>query len=428
MATMVNPQQPHMTEAKVSPPEGSFEQFAALCRSLFEQRMAEFGPHLFVVEFEKDVLNDTYLNGFADDGMRQHHNCSACRHFIERYGRLAFVKDGQLIPAIWPMGKTVDGGLYAASADFLYRAVQTGKISGVFLSKLAVLGTPISFDKVTNQPIWSHFAMNNPTPFKHTVDSAGQRMALKREHFGTMFRAVIDYGADVVKQALALCEGDTLYRTDKVSGPLKFLLQAIGRLAPHPVSSPAWDNVLWQIVAEGNPAQLTPRSSMTGTLLDDLLLVNKGEMTLDKAKARFADKMAPLKLHAAEGSSVVGPAGGGEQARREARDHPVAGAPVRAARRGAEDLGADCGDGLLGACRSAVHEDHLRQAAPYGTAGCALHPCADGLQHGAGELRHRRPCRCPSHPQVGPGGRQEPAVVVSVHRRIVAGCLGSRAG
>lgn len=294
MATMVNPQQPHMTEAKVSPPEGSFDQFAALCRNLFEQRMAEFGPHLFVVEFEKDELNNVYLDGFADAGMRQHHNCSACRHFIERYGRLAFVKDGQLIPAIWPMGKTVDGGLYAASAEHLYRAVQTGKISGVFLSKLAVLGTPISFDKVTNQPIWSHFAMNNPSPFKHTVDSAGQRMALKREHFGTMFRAVIDYGADVVKQALALCEGDTLYRTDKVSGPLKFLLQAIERLAPHPVSSPAWNNVLWQIVAEGNPAQLTPRSSMTGTLLDDLLLVNKGEMTLDKAKARFADKMAPL--------------------------------------------------------------------------------------------------------------------------------------
>lgn len=284
MQTTINPQQPHVAELKTEIPAGTFEQFAALCRETFDDRMRKFGPHLVRVEFEKGTLNEAYLGGFEDAALRQHHNCSACRHFIDRYGQLAFIKDGELIPAIWPVNAP---GLYDESTAALYKAVAAGKVEDVFLSGLAVLGTPVTGE-------WNHFAVNWETRHKHRTLSAGQVMAEKREHFGTMFRALIDYDPNVVRQALSLCEADQVFRQDKIVGALRFLKQAMDQLAPFDIGTEKWNNTLWKIVAEGHPGVLTPRSSVTGTLLDDLMLVREGSMTQEAALKRFEDKMSGL--------------------------------------------------------------------------------------------------------------------------------------
>ena len=63
-------------------------------RASFEATIAN-GERLFVTD--ADGLNDLYLDSLPSE--RQHHNCSACRRFIERYGNLATILEtGETAP------------------------------------------------------------------------------------------------------------------------------------------------------------------------------------------------------------------------------------------------------------------------------------------------------------------------------------------
>lgn len=282
---MTNTQQAHMTPIKTELPPGTFESFALLNRELFASRMAQFGPQLFVVDLGRDELNEKYLDSFEDAGERQHHNCSACRHFLRLYGNLAFVTEtGELVPALWfPNGS----GLYAKASDAMYRAVQTGQIKGVFLAKEAVFGKPEAGG-------YNHFALDNPAVYRHAIMSANQRSAELTVHYGAFWRALLDFTPEVVDKALELIEGDALTRSEKIAGPAKFLKQTHEALAKG-TSQRAKDNILWKQTALAPVGFATPRGSVIGPLLEDLLLMEKGELTLDVVKKKFADKMHPLQ-------------------------------------------------------------------------------------------------------------------------------------
>lgn len=294
----------HMADAKAEIEDNDFEMFAEQCRNWFERQMAAYGPHLFTVEFTDKgfALNDEYLDSFEDPFERQHHNCTACRHFIRRYGKLVFIDEhGGTIPAIWPKEYGDMPARYQKAADELYRAVQLGKVSGVFLSRETVLGKPETFDEGLGKS-WTHFAVNNPHPFRHAIQSAGQKMAEKREHFGTMYRAIIDFPAATVDAVIKMMEDDELTRSEKFIGPAKFLREAIDKLSVATVSSPGWNNILWKIVASAGPGYLTPRSSVMGSLLSDLV---EG-VPIEDAKRRFAEKMHPLKYNRPQSAPSMG--------------------------------------------------------------------------------------------------------------------------
>ena len=47
-----------------------------------------------------------YQRLFPSGAVRQHHNCQACRRFVQRYGGLVTVKpDGRVCSAVWPVCK-----------------------------------------------------------------------------------------------------------------------------------------------------------------------------------------------------------------------------------------------------------------------------------------------------------------------------------
>ncbi len=61
--------------------------------------LIEAGEPLFVTNAE---LWPPYLRSFASLEERQYHTCSACRHFMERYGGLATIsEDGVVTPVFW---------------------------------------------------------------------------------------------------------------------------------------------------------------------------------------------------------------------------------------------------------------------------------------------------------------------------------------
>lgn len=257
--------------------------FPALAESIkqhFNVIAKDSEGQLFVVDPGVD-LYDLYLDNLPPH-LRQEHTCSCCRTFIHRFGALVVIGEtGRTYSAVWPDETDVDEP-YAASIKAMRRAVEAGQVKSVFLCSEPLLGTPEAggFD---------HFAVRNPKVYESRLLTAGQAMAEKREHFGTLSRGVAEFGVDTVNQALTLLEADTLYRSDKVLAPARFLKGVHDALAGAK-GKDAKRNVIWRAVAAGSAGFCTPRSSMIGTLLEDIA----AGLDFGDVSRKFKAKMHPL--------------------------------------------------------------------------------------------------------------------------------------
>lgn len=233
--------------------------------------------------FETDAagLWEAYLDAFPRRD-RQFHTCSACRRFIEHFGGLVAIhENGATEPAVWTAvdSDSHEGAAVAAMA----RIVRRAKITGPFLSKETTWGLPLT-------GVWRHMAVTPPSSmvYKGIALTAGQAMAEKREDFKNLARALAEYSPPVIHQALALLKTDALYRSEKVLGQCQFLTDLHTTIEANPGRR---DNMIWRAVATAPAGFCHPRSSMIGTLLDDIV----AGVPFEDASAKFAAKMHPLQ-------------------------------------------------------------------------------------------------------------------------------------
>lgn len=224
-------------------------------------------------------LWEAYLQSFPVGTQRQHHNCAACRHFIEHFGSLVVIEDDlSITPAVWAIEDAPEEYKLAIAA--MESAVTRAKVNGVFLSMETVFGEPIT-------GAWRHLHAHNPAPFSHLDPrrTAGQAMAEKREDYRNVMRALIEFGPEVVGQAVTLLESEAMYRAEKTIGPAKWLEQLhADRSATTPNRR---NNAVWRAVAKAPAGFCHPRSSMIGTLLEDLA----AKKPLEAVRRAFAAKM-----------------------------------------------------------------------------------------------------------------------------------------
>ena len=219
-------------------------------------------------------LFTAYLEGIPQ-AYRQEHTCACCRKFIETYGDLAYLDDDLKVrSALWEYR-----GAYKTAFETMQQIVEQSKIIAVHHSPDPIWGDPITGD-------WLHLSVLSPKVYKHPTNSASQQQALSKEHFQGMVRALVEYKDINLDTVVALLESNALYRSEKVLGPAKFLaeLSAKWRNARRA-------NVIWSAIATAPEGFLHPRSSMIGTLLEDLA---KGR-SIEKAMSSFAAKMHPLQ-------------------------------------------------------------------------------------------------------------------------------------
>lgn len=240
-------------------------------------------------------LWDLYLDSFTDPAERQYHNCHACRHFIERFGSLVTISDdGLTMPAIWHEDDAPT--IYKRAVAAMAKAVRRAKVNGVFLSSGEMWGTP-------KTGIWRHFAVCPPSGmvFKCLTQTAGQAMAEKREDFKTVMHAMGEFTREHLETALTLLKTDSLYRSEKVLGQAEWLHGLhVARAAAH--GSAANANVVWRAVATAPAGFCHPRSSMIGTLLEDIA----AGKDFDEVSRDFAAKMHPLAYQRPQAAPTTG--------------------------------------------------------------------------------------------------------------------------
>ncbi|MFL5350849.1 MAG: hypothetical protein ACJ8AT_39270, partial [Hyalangium sp.] len=235
------------------------------------------GP-IFQTDVDPEALWKAYLRAFAPADWK-FHDCSACRGFIKRFGGLVTIgEDGRATPLVWMRGVPKE---YEPAFAAARKCVSRAAVKGVFYSKEHVLGTPTT-------GIWRHMAAL--APGGTVAPHAGPKMAEKREDFTNVLRALEEFPLKLVERAIEVLDTAVLYRGEKVLGQAIFLrdLHVARRDAGF---SHLRENLTWRAIANAPAGFCHPRSSMIGTLLEDLA----SGASVESAKARFEAKMDPLK-------------------------------------------------------------------------------------------------------------------------------------
>lgn len=232
---------------------------------------------LFITD--ADDLWDVYLASFPDEH-RQYHNCSCCKAFIRKYGSLAVVDDsGLLEPVMW--FDSFANGEYAQVNATLYDRVKRAKIVREFTTNERNWGTAQSGG-------FSHFAIRTVArQRRYGITPASERMR-------TINTALVEFNPDLLDEALRVLEADAVNRADRFVAPLKWLRGL------HDIRSNR--NLMWRTVAAAPEGYVHPRSSVTGTLLEDI----KAGMAFEDVRRRFNAKMHPLMYQRPQAAPSLG--------------------------------------------------------------------------------------------------------------------------
>lgn len=213
---------------------------------------------------------------------RQQYTCSACRHFVNRFGNLVRIdQDGNTHSVLWN-AKAVPA-FFQPAVRAMQQAVEQATVIQVFYSSLPVYGTP-------QTDHWKHMAVTPEIVWHSRVTNAGQQIAKKREEFHMLSRALTTFSASTIDTAVKLLRSDKLYRSEKVLGVAEWFRDVHQRLN-NTVNLKQRTNKQWLAVATAPEGFCHVRSSMIGTLLEDIEL----GFEYDEIRRNFAAKMHPLQ-------------------------------------------------------------------------------------------------------------------------------------
>lgn len=238
-------------------------------------------------------LFDKFLANLPDED-RQHYTCHACRRFVDTFGGLVvMVESGETEPAVWPQNVPP---YFSKAVAALRMTICRAKVTGVFLDTRKTWGEPVTGE-------WNHMAVKLAKPIfaGRTLQTAGQVMAEKLEDFRILSAGLAEFNADTVAQAVRVLESDALYRSEKVLGVAKFLQDLHQRLS-ETKNKRTRENLVWLAVANAPAGFCHVRSSMIGTLLEDIAV----GLPFDDVARKFADKMHPLRYQRPQATPSAG--------------------------------------------------------------------------------------------------------------------------
>jgi hypothetical protein len=244
-------------------------------------------------------LCDAFLDALPAD-RRQHYVCRTCRHFVERFGGLVTIDEaGTATSPLW------DGWalppFFSDAVRACSRIVARARVTGVFLTSDATLGNPQNASPKCPGGIWRHMHTTAHTMKRNALLSADQVAAEKREDYGTLCRGLAEFPIEMVRQAHTLLTTGGLYRSEKCIGTAKWLLDLHeGREATK--HARAREHLTWRAVALAPPGFCHVRSTMIGTLLEDLA-VGKA---FEEIKRSFDGKMHPLQYQRPQAAPTDG--------------------------------------------------------------------------------------------------------------------------
>lgn len=247
--------------------------------------------------FTTDAANlfDTFLDNLPIE-YRQHYMCNCCRKFVDTYGGLVAIdEDGMQWSAILPFSDPPP--FFHAAISAMTDRVERANVTGVFYSSAKVWGTPTT-------GAWNHMHAKPPSAlvFSDRLKTPFQAMAERAEDYKIVCRSLAEYPLTAVNTALSVLRTDALYRSEKVIGVAEWLYNLHCNLVGMGQHRKLRNNLIWRAVATAPVGFAHIRSSMIGTLLDDIV----AGLPFESISRRFAEKMHPLQYQRPQAAPSAG--------------------------------------------------------------------------------------------------------------------------
>lgn len=270
--------------------EDEYEMFLGGIREYFNSTLANYGKALFTTDAPEDLF-DIFLSKLPVS-VRQHYTCNACKKFVNLFGNIVTITpEGKTIPVMWPNEVPE---LYQASVDAIKKAVAKAKVTGVFYAGGKAWGQPVTGE-------WHHMSViPNGVSFNSLTKTPFQAMAEKREDYKTLISVLVEFPVEAIEQALLVLKTDSLYRSEKVLGVAEWLLGVHKNRTVK--NKRTRDNLTWLAVATAPAGFCHVKSSMIGTLLEDIV----SGLPFETISRRFADKMHPLQYQRPQSAPSAG--------------------------------------------------------------------------------------------------------------------------
>ena len=228
-------------------------------------------------------LPEQFLSHIAE-GSRQLYTCKACFAFLDRFGGLVTIdEEGRASSILWS-GEVEP--FFQRAVDALRTRVAAARVEGMFVGDKDVWGKP-------QTGVWRHLAAPTvPAALRHvgrTTLTASQAAAEKLEDFKTLSGGLEAFPHAAVKQALTVLRMEALYRSERALGVAEWLDRLHTALDGAKGNTRA--NLIWRAVATAPAGFCHVRSSMIGTLLEDIV----AGLPFDAISRRFSEKMHPLQ-------------------------------------------------------------------------------------------------------------------------------------
>lgn len=262
------------------------EEYESLLKLMQRLHTFAVGRPLFKTDADPGEMWEAYLSGFTADD-RQHHNCSACRHFIKQYGGVVVVNDtGRTLPAFFDAPRAGQEH-YNRATQNLFMVVERAKIVSGFKAHQSLIGTPVTGP-------WSHFHICLNAEHVERPSSVTESYVVRtRENFKAVSRFLGETKKETLQTAVALLKTDALYRSEKALGAAEWLLKL------YDIKN---RNLRWVEIAKAPEGFCHPRASIIGSLIEDI----ESGFDLDTVKRRFDDKMHPLKYQRPQAAPKAG--------------------------------------------------------------------------------------------------------------------------
>lgn len=168
-----------------------FDALVVQVQNTFNERMEKYGPALF--ETKSKGLSTVYRKAFPEEA-QQHHNCSSCRTFFERFGHMVFVTpEGELVSALWD--SSIAPEEYKASVEALEKLVLRSGISARFYTEHDTWGTGLTSG-------WSHYLIKPVMGSVVLPHQVASKVGESRTSFELLEKAVKAFTVQVASAAV----------------------------------------------------------------------------------------------------------------------------------------------------------------------------------------------------------------------------------
>jgi len=265
----------------------------ALSKNIDE--MFSQNERLYVVEVDKDVLWNLYLDSFpaGTNGIykeRREHDCQHCKQFVRQFGNVVAINNDSTVRSIWDF--ETDDETYKTVFTALKNFIASKVVSDIFSTTLKEIGVDFNMgqDKKDGTVTkWQHFFTKIPKAFQNASKESNESlMAAQRDMKNVLKRSLETISDDALSTVIELIKQDSIYKGVEWLNTLQKLVLVKKEFNKLPTK--LRDNYCWIASKKHGPVLSKIRNHSIGVLLID---ISEGTIPLDDAVKKYEAIVAP---------------------------------------------------------------------------------------------------------------------------------------